>query len=206
MRRLAFLLALSVVGLTACGGGKPTAQTAPPPLAQSEQIAGEGTGIVVLMPPSATATTSPIVERDISDGTSAPAAQNLSTGPSVQQPAQTAPTASLRGTYWRLSTLAGVAITRYPNQPEPHIVLQPDGKTAGADGCNRFFGTYSAGEGTVTFGQGGTSLMACPEGAAQAVVFMNALRSTTGYRISGETLELLAGDKVVATFAAQPMR
>jgi heat shock protein HslJ len=44
-------------------------------------------------------------------------------------------------------------------------------------------------------------MMACPEPLmTQEQAFTKMLQSVTGYRISGRTLELLAGDKTVAKF------
>lgn len=79
MKRLAFLLALSLFGLTACGGGpRPTAQPAPPP-ADTMQLAGEGTGIVTLAPPAPAQPSSPIVEQDLTDGATAQPPQRQAT-------------------------------------------------------------------------------------------------------------------------------
>lgn len=202
MKRLAFLLAFSLFGLTACGGGpKPTAQPAPPP-ADNMQLAGEGTGIVTLAPPAPVTTPSRIMEQDLTDGTPGQPVQVQSATTNPVAPQETIKTVELKGTYWRLVTLSGVAISRYPNQPEPHLILQADGRTAGSDGCNRFFGTYALSGDDLSFGQGGTSLMACPEGVAQAAVFMGALRMTRTYRVQGNTLELLTDGKSLATFEA----
>ena len=206
MKRLAFLLALSLFGLTACGGGpRPTAQPAPPP-ADTMQLAGEGTGIVTLAPPAPAQPSSPIVEQDLTDGATAQPPQRQATASTTAVAHEAPKTAELKGTYWRLATLSGVAITRYPNQPEPHLILQADGRTAGSDGCNRFFGAYSLSGDGLSFSQGGTSLMACPEGVAQAAGYMGALRMTRAYRLQGNTLEVMAGGKTLATFEAASPR
>jgi putative lipoprotein len=78
-------------------------------------------------------------------------------------------------------------------------------RIAGSTGCNRFFGTYSAGEGSaLKLAPAGTTLMACSgETGAQETAFLDALRATESYRISGPTLELLdGGGRVLARFAS----
>lgn len=51
------------------------------------------------------------------------------------------------------------------------------------------------------------TMMACPEPLmAQERNFTDALRATKTYRISGQTLELRNGDRVVASFRADAMK
>lgn len=78
------------------------------------------------------------------------------------------------------------------------------GEHGGGD-VERLLGLYPSGDG-LSFSQGGTSLMACPEGVAQAAVYMGALRMTRAYRLQGNTLELMADGKTLATFEAASPR
>lgn len=134
----------------------------------------------------------------------APAATANATA--IAAPAAEAATASLQNTYWKLTALEGKAVAVYDNQPEPHLVLLDDGKNAGSDGCNRFFGTYTTTGDTIAFGPGGSTMMACPQGAQQSAAYLATLHKATGFRLHGDKLELLAKDAVIATFVAQPLK
>jgi putative lipoprotein len=78
-------------------------------------------------------------------------------------------------------------------------------RIAGSTGCNRFFGTYDAGEGpALKLSPSGMTLMACSgDAGSQEKAFLEALRATASYRISDKALELLdAGGRVLARFAS----
>jgi heat shock protein HslJ len=93
--------------------------------------------------------------------------------------------------YWRALEIDGLAVVVGSNLPEPHIVLAADHKIHGADGCNRFRGSYETTSG-LRFGRPASTLTACvPPAMAQAENFLRATRATTDYRIHGKTLELL---------------
>ena len=74
---------------------------------------------------------------------------------------------------------------------EPHIVLGPERRAHGSDGCNRFTGGYDDAQG-LRFSRLDSTMMACPAPVmAQAQKFMQATTATVDYRIRGKNLELL---------------
>jgi heat shock protein HslJ len=72
---------------------------------------------------------------------------------------------------------------------------------SGSSGCNRLNGGFKLDGHSLHFKATASTMMACPEPLmTQEQAFTKMLQSVTGYRISGRTLELLAGDKTVAKF------
>jgi putative lipoprotein len=122
----------------------------------------------------------------------------------------TASTAKLEETYWKLTSLTGQAqlVPIADNQKEAQITLHKQGtKMMGTAGCNRLFGTYKVTSSQLKFTGVGGTMMACPEPLMkQERNFIAALKATTGFRIRGEELELLAGTKVVAKFHSVYLR
>lgn len=112
---------------------------------------------------------------------------------------------SLQNTYWALQSLRGEPITHFEGQPEPHLILSSDGKSAGSDGCNNFFGTFTSYKQRITLFPGGNTMMMCPQGDKQAAIFMSSLQEATAYTITDKTLELLRGKDVIARFIAKPL-
>jgi len=136
----------------------------------------------------------------------------------VLQPVNTAPAAStpgadkaaalpLLGTTWRLTDLHGKPPAQTGGQNFAQLVLDgSQNRYSASSGCNRLTGTMELKDDSLTFGAGASTMMACPEPLmTQEQAFTKMLRSVTGYRVSGRTLELLAGDETVAKFkAAKP--
>lgn len=115
-------------------------------------------------------------------------------------------TVELVNTYWRLDSLAGAAVEREPGAQEPHLVLlDGDGpRYAATVGCNRLGGSFARDGGTLSFGAGLSTMMACPAPLDRLERGLSsALEQTRAFLISGETLTLTdgAGD-VVALFTA----
>jgi putative lipoprotein len=110
--------------------------------------------------------------------------------------------AVLSATPWKLTALG--------DAPAPHgganIVFDPEkGRISGSTGCNQFFGTYETGGGSaLKLTPVGQTLMACiGEADAQEKAFLDALRATASYRVSGKAFELLDAEaRVLARFAA----
>lgn len=114
--------------------------------------------------------------------------------------------AALKNTYWRLSLIESRLAERWPNQPEPHLVLHEDGRLAGADGCNRVIGTYELDGPSLRFSRVGTTRMACAQGMEQAEHFGRVLDEVNRYRIVGQYLEMLGPeDRVRLLFEAVPL-
>jgi len=108
---------------------------------------------------------------------------------------------------WQLQTLHGEPAAVGAGGVHADMVLNHDeGSVAGFSGCNRYTGGFS-GEGRsshgtpIKFGPLASTMRACVDGAELEQAFLQMLDSVDAYRISGQTLELLSGDNVVATFS-----
>ncbi len=111
--------------------------------------------------------------------------------------------AKLTGTKWVLAEVNGKPAS--PGQGESvHLVLHKKGKVTGSTGCNNLAGGYIASEGALQFTPAAATMKMCSapvmeqEQAVQA-----ALQATTAYKIDGNRLELLNGDKSLAKFDAE---
>jgi putative lipoprotein len=129
--------------------------------------------------------------------------QPVGRGPTTKSSAASAP--PLRGTSWKLVDLNG----NPPAQPMGNIVgdlllSESEDRYSGSTGCNRFNGAFELSGDSLRFKTGAMTMMACPEPLMkQEQTLTTALQSVTTYRVSGTTLELLAGEKVIAKFKAQ---
>ena len=106
----------------------------------------------------------------------------------------------LRGTRWVLAEVNGQPA--HPGQGEtPHLELHKKENFTGSTGCNRMSGTYIASEGALQFTPGPMTMKACTESVMQQEqALLAAMKGTTAYQISGNTLELRDGEKVLAKF------
>lgn len=94
-----------------------------------------------------------------------------------------------------------------PVSPEVTSSLQvaADGKVSGNAGCNGYFGSVIIDGAAMSFGNLGSTKIACPEPAmSQENRLLGALDGTRGYRLRGDSLWLLdgAGDTLVRFRAA----
>jgi len=121
----------------------------------------------------------------------------------VQQPATATSATKLRDTRWELTELNGQPAA--PGEGEvPHLVLRSKGKLSGWTGCNTIAGSYIAEQGALQFTPAATTMKMCPPPVMEQEQALGAaLKATTGYRIEGETLELLNGQQVLAKFQAK---
>jgi len=119
----------------------------------------------------------------------------------------TAAPAPLENTYWKLVALGDEPVTAHPNQKEAHLVLKPEQqRVTGSGGCNRFFSNYKLDGDKLSFGQAGSTMMACPAGMDTEHKFLGTLARVSNWRISGQRLELLDSDgKPIASFEAVPL-
>lgn len=117
---------------------------------------------------------------------------------------------SLAGTRWKLILLHDRKAEVFDNQPEVHLVFHPEGTTggriSGSDGCNAVLGSYTVKGSALRFSHLGGTLMLCPEGDAQAREFNRMLGTVTGWKVSGDRLELLSDNAVQAVFASVPLK
>lgn len=125
-----------------------------------------------------------------------------------QQQSETASTATLENTYWKLMRLGKEPVVASAQQREPHLVLHSEGsRVAGFGGCNRITGSYSTSGEKLTFSQMAGTMMACPDGMQYERAFHDALGRVAKWRIDGERMELFdeAGTSV-AQFESRYMR
>ena len=71
----------------------------------------------------------------------------------------------LEKTYWKATLVGTRAVAAADPKREPHLVLEPGGKVAGSDGCNRLVGSYELTGETISFGRMAGTMMACPDRA-----------------------------------------
>ena len=117
-------------------------------------------------------------------------------------------TPMLEGQVWTLATLAGEPAALGAGKKP--LDIQFDAATmrvAGFSGCNRYMGAYER-EGVsehgspLAFGPLAGTMMACAEGDELERQYLQLLGSVTGFRLAENTLSLLAGPEVLATFTA----
>jgi putative lipoprotein len=113
---------------------------------------------------------------------------------------------ALEGTTWVLQTLAGEpAPPGAQGRPLDLAFSAQEQRAAGFSGCNRYTGGYAR-EGVaqtgspLTFSPMAGTLMACADGGEVEHRYLQLLGSVTAFRLDGDTLSLLAGPEVVATF------
>ena len=110
----------------------------------------------------------------------------------------------LQETRWKPIHLGGEPLVASPGTSAPWIVLHKEqNKYTGWTGCGDMFGTYTLTQNALQFSRPEANGVVCtPEMTRQELAFAVALRATRGYRITGDTLELLLGDEVVGVFRA----
>ena len=117
------------------------------------------------------------------------------------------PGAPLENTFWKLVAIGDAPAVALAASREAGFTLHPGGRLSGSGGCNRLLGKYELGADTLRLVPAGMTMMACAnESMMQEGDFLSALKMTTGYRITGDTLELRGGDRVLARFMAQTVR
>lgn len=135
--------------------------------------------------------------------------------PGVDEPAASktgAPTsaASLTETYWKLLELDGQKVPPpAAQQREVQITLHKQNhRLSGSSGCNRLMGSFKLdGASGLSFSRLAGTMMACsPEAMATEQSVRALLAATTGYRIEGQQLILLAGERVLAKFESVYLR
>jgi len=117
-------------------------------------------------------------------------------------------TAQLENTYWKLMTLGGESMEAPEGTREIHIVLHSEGnRVAGFSGCNQMMGSYTLKGAELTFNQMGGTMMACVNGMEQEQKFHQLFPRVVGWKIAGETLQMLDGaGAVLATFESRYLR
>jgi heat shock protein HslJ len=120
-----------------------------------------------------------------------------------KQSAQGVDNMELTQARWALVSLNQQPAQTYDNQPEVHLVFSHDAagmRISGSDGCNRLIGMAQMKGATITFGQMGTTMMACPQGQEQGQAFLQALAQAQSLQMQGNTLRLMRQGKELAVF------
>ncbi|MBW7467396.1 heat shock protein HslJ [Pontibacter aydingkolensis] len=104
--------------------------------------------------------------------------------------------------YWMLLSLEGENVPESRDNRMAYMRLQErENDILGFAGCNKFSGKYKLTETSLQLSDLASTRMSCPYIETENKL-MEALRSTTSYRKSGDVLTLYAGNKAVATFRA----
>jgi heat shock protein HslJ len=106
----------------------------------------------------------------------------------------------LEATYWKATELGGKPVPSQDVSREAHLILQSGGRVSGADGCNRFTGSVTMKDDTLTFGRMAATQMACVDGDDTERLFREALGATVRWKIAGDRMEFFnqAGTRVAA--------
>jgi heat shock protein HslJ len=113
--------------------------------------------------------------------------------------------ATLQNTYWKLTQVGGKP-SRVAGSREAYLILHPDdAQVVGNGGCNGFGGSYELKGASLRFLELTSTLMACidPEMNQQERAFLDALRATRSWRVTGDSLELSGEAGPLARFAAE---
>ena len=109
----------------------------------------------------------------------------------------TAPAAKLEDTEWKLVEVGGKPVKAAGDHP-PQLRLTADNRAQGFAGCNNFSGKYELNGSSLKLGPLAATRKFCAENMDQETAFLHALDSVTTFKLSGKTLELYNGEKVVA--------
>jgi heat shock protein HslJ len=102
------------------------------------------------------------------------------------------------GTQWRLLEVEGALLPPEAGSSAGLELLAEGNRYAASAGCNRILGTYQLAGDSLRFLPGPMTKMACPDPLGPFEdKLVAALQSVTGYRIGGEYLDLLAGERTV---------
>lgn len=114
----------------------------------------------------------------------------------------------LDGQQWVLQTLLGEAASGGAGGKPLSIEFQAEElRATGFSGCNRYTGGYSldgASEhgAALTFGLMASTMMACAETGDIERNYLQMLGKVNAYRLTGDTLSLLSGPEILATYQA----
>ncbi|HTF20590.1 MAG TPA: META domain-containing protein [Chryseolinea sp.] len=124
---------------------------------------------------------------------------------SAKPAADTSSTATLLNTYWRLAEMNGEPVQTATGVREVHIILSRDdqeNRLKGFAGCNNIGGSFKQDGQKITFSAFSTKMMCEPNQMKVEDFLLQALTATDNYVVKGETLDLLEGNTVLASFAS----
>jgi copper homeostasis protein (lipoprotein) len=104
-------------------------------------------------------------------------------------------TSSLTNTYWKVVRLGDTEVAASEDRREPNLILREgDARFTATVGCNQVAGTYLLEDGRISFQPGASALMGCPPPLDDwERQLAHVLSGTEGWRIDGQSLELLDG-------------
>lgn len=114
---------------------------------------------------------------------------------------------ALEDTYWRLSSVGGVAAPASASR-EPYLRLYAFSYNASASGgCNILRGTYAVKDQAISFVDLASTRMACPNASNVDDALLKALTAARKANVTGERMDLLdANGSVLASFQGIPPR
>jgi heat shock protein HslJ len=109
----------------------------------------------------------------------------------------------LAGTTWNVMSYNNglQAVVSLLRDTSITLAFSEEGRVAGNAGCNNYMGTFTHGDGTITFTALASTKKLCPapEGVmAQEAQFLKALESAATYRMDGDRLEFRTTDNALA--------
>jgi heat shock protein HslJ len=108
----------------------------------------------------------------------------------------------LEGRDWVLTRIEGQAVAA--SRPPSLRVDGAAGKVAGFSGCNRYTGSATVSGAKLKFGPLAGTRMACVDGMELEQRYLTLLAQTDRYRIEGDTLLLLSGDRTLLGYQVLP--
>lgn len=111
---------------------------------------------------------------------------------------------ALENTYWKLIAIGDRPAQVQPNEREAYVLLL-DGRVSGSSGCNKLIGGYTLrAPSELHVGPLSSTRMAClPDMMDQEASLVAVFARATHYRITGDMLDLIEGDRVLAHFEAR---
>ncbi|WP_300722228.1 META domain-containing protein [uncultured Alistipes sp.] len=109
--------------------------------------------------------------------------------------------AALEDTAWKLSKMEGIPTEAITAEADSFTLMfdAADTLLSGRTNCNRIFGKYVHEGDKFDMGNLGMTRMACPD-MQYEIRFTKMLSEVDRYEISGSTLKLYEGDKLLAEF------
>lgn len=103
---------------------------------------------------------------------------------------------------WTVASLDGAALNLPEGVERPWLKLV-GGNIEGFGGCNTLMGGYSLEGAKLNFSDIGSTKMYCEEVQATEGAIIGMLRQVDGYKLKGNTLELLGGGKALAVLTGE---
>ena len=107
---------------------------------------------------------------------------------------------------WQLMEIQGQAVKPTAPGQQPYVAFTAAGRVEGFGGCNRFFGSYKREGNTLRLSPLGATHMACPEGMDQEGAFFDVLSRTDRFERRTQSLDLYAGQQLLARLSTPETR